>query len=120
MICFTLAYLHFYLQLKHSQQFSKPCLKPWIGIASNGTVIAAHCTCMAGLGECCSHVSGTLFALESAVSITNSKSCTDTQQSWHNCLLPKALQFKRACEIDFGQPETKCRKEFESELWLGF
>jgi len=65
---------------------------------------------MAGLGECCSHIAGTLFALESAVSIANNKSCTDIQQSWHRCLLPKALQFKRACEIDFAEPATKRRK----------
>jgi len=69
---------------------------------------------MAGLGECCSHIAGTLFAVESAVSIANSKSCTDIHQSWHNCLLPKTLQFKRACEIDFGEPATKRRKQFDA------
>ena len=96
--------------MKHSQQWTKPYLQPWIGITPTGVIIAAHCTCMAGLGECCSHVAGTLFALESAIAIARNKSCTDEQQQWHSCSLPKTLQFKRGCDIDFAQPETKRRK----------
>lgn len=28
-----------------------------------GTIKCAHCNCMAGLGECCSHVAALLFCL---------------------------------------------------------
>lgn len=45
-------------------------LKPWVVIDHSGVVLCAHCNCMAGLGEVCSHVGATLFALE----IWNSKS----------------------------------------------
>lgn len=38
-------------------------LTPWIIIKENGSVSSAHCTCVAGLSETCSHVSTVLFAL---------------------------------------------------------
>ena len=63
--------------MKHSQRLSKPFLKPWIASKGDGVIVAAHCTCMAGLGECCSHAAGTLFACESAVNILKNKTCTD-------------------------------------------
>ncbi|KAL3888060.1 hypothetical protein ACJMK2_000442 [Sinanodonta woodiana] len=40
---------------------------PWVAVTNEGRVIAAHCDCMAGLGESCSHVGALLFKIEAAV-----------------------------------------------------
>ena len=42
-------------KVKHSQPLSAPALQPWVAVEKNGLIICAHCTCMAGLGEACSH-----------------------------------------------------------------
>ena len=36
--------------VKHSQILSATPLKVWVGCKSNGEVVAAHCTCMVGIG----------------------------------------------------------------------
>ncbi|KAL5457379.1 hypothetical protein EMCRGX_G034630 [Ephydatia muelleri] len=33
----------------------------------SGTVVTAHCTCMAGLGEVCSHIGAVLFKVEACI-----------------------------------------------------
>ena len=43
-------------KVRHSYAASKSLLKPWVIIQTNGTVEVAHCTCMAGLAETCSHI----------------------------------------------------------------
>ncbi len=58
-------------------------LKPWIGIQPNGTIICAHCNCMAGLGEACSHIAATMYAIMFAVQLQASQSaCTSMQCQW--------------------------------------
>ena len=50
------------LQVNHSQRLSeKPLAEP------SGKILCAHCDCMAGLGECCSHVALILWAVEAGV-----------------------------------------------------
>ena len=44
-------------------------LKPWVAATNEGTVVTAHCNCMAGLGGACSHVGAILFAVEAGVRI---------------------------------------------------
>ena len=39
-------------------------LDTWVIMRPDGSVDSAHCTCMAGLDECCSHVAAVLFTLE--------------------------------------------------------
>jgi len=43
-------------KVRHSYAASKTPLRPWVLVRSNGTILVAHCTCMAGLAETCSHV----------------------------------------------------------------
>lgn len=38
-------------------------LKPWILTKLDGKIISAHCTCVAGLSESCSHVGAICFAV---------------------------------------------------------
>ena len=55
---------------------NKKPLTPWIIAESTGKVISAHCDCMAGLGESCSHVASLLWAIESGVRIRDSMTVT--------------------------------------------
>ena len=52
-------------------------LNPWLVIERDGSVVNAHCNCMAGIGEVCSHVGALLFSFEAAVKIRNSKTVTE-------------------------------------------
>jgi len=48
----------------HSYAVSSAPLTPWVIIRSSGAVACGHCTCMAGLGETCSHIGALLYLLE--------------------------------------------------------
>ena len=50
--------------VKHSQRLSAPPLKAWVAIKQTGEIMCAHCTCMAGIGEACSHIAALLFTAE--------------------------------------------------------
>ena len=68
--------------VKHSQQLSAPPLQPWVASEQNGTILCAHCTCKAGLGEACSHISALLFAVEANTRFIKNTSCTSTSCVW--------------------------------------
>lgn len=85
-------------------------LKPWVAAKMDGTVLAAHCNCMAGLGEVCSHVGALLFAVEAGVRIVKAKTCTSLPCKW---LMPSAVSnipYVELCQIDFTSAKTKKRK----------
>ena len=42
-------------------------LIPWAIVRLDGVVEAAYCTCMAGLGEACTHIAAMLWAISAAV-----------------------------------------------------
>ncbi|KAL3854701.1 hypothetical protein ACJMK2_013959 [Sinanodonta woodiana] len=42
-------------KVTHSMRVREKPLEPWVIVATDGSVETAHCTCMAGLGECCTH-----------------------------------------------------------------
>ena len=92
--------------VKHSQSVSLPPLRVWVITKSDGEVITAHCTCMAGLGEVCSHVAAVLFAAE-ANSLTKLQfSSTSLPCSW----LPptfRSVNFSEINGIDFSTPQHK-------------
>lgn len=43
---------------------SEPPLLVWVLVDDDGSIETAHCTCVAGASEVCSHVGAVLFALE--------------------------------------------------------
>ena len=93
-------------RVKHSQRLSLKPLQPWVVIEKEGMVVCAHCDCMAGLGEACSHVASLLFLLEANTHQKNSLSCTSQPCYW----LPpthKNVPFARIGEIDFTSAEKK-------------
>ena len=44
----------------------KPLI-PWFIAKCDGKILAAHCDCMAGLGETCSHMASLLWAVATKV-----------------------------------------------------
>lgn len=61
----------------HSRRLNEPHLTPWVIIGSSGNVECAHCTCMAGVAESCTHAGALLFKVEATVIIRGTKTVTD-------------------------------------------
>eukprot|EP00795_Rhopilema_esculentum_P010025 gene10025-18655_t len=54
-------------KVMHSQRINEEFLRPWVAASDDGTILCAHCNCMARLGESCSHIGALLFKVEAAV-----------------------------------------------------
>ncbi|XP_071800280.1 uncharacterized protein [Asterias amurensis] len=69
----------------HSQSVTKPPVSAWVVINKlTGSVVAAHCMCMAGLGEACSHIAAILFKLEAANRLEyTTQACTEKACTWN-------------------------------------
>ena len=88
-----------YGTVKHSQKLSAKPLQTWVAVEKEGLVICAHCNCMAGLGEACSHVAALLFLLDANTQQKKNLSCTSQPCYW----LPptfKNVPFAKICDID--------------------
>ena len=69
--------------MNHSQRLNEPQLKPWVALREDGMVLGAHCNCMAGLGEACSHIGSVLFyLLEQCAKKESSPSVTSIKCKW--------------------------------------
>ena len=94
-------------KVRHSQRMNDPPVSLWVITHKDGTIICAHCTgCMAGLGECCSHIASVLFYLETWTRINGKLSCTQVKCTW---LLPtyvKEVTYEKVKNINF----TSARK----------
>ncbi|CAC5409061.1 unnamed protein product [Mytilus coruscus] len=83
----------------HSQRMSEKPLQPWFIAEKEGRILAAHCTCMAGQGEVCTHVAALRFAVDASVQLRESKTVTEEKSYW---LLPtsvKGVSYKRGISI---------------------
>ena len=76
----VLLYLTFIIM--HSQRLSEKPVSSWIITEPNGNILCAHCDCMAGLGECCSHVAFLLSAIEAGVRIRDLIIVTQKKACW--------------------------------------
>ena len=91
-----------------SQRLNEPPLKPWVIAEEVGAVVSAHCTCMAGLAEVCTHIASILFCLEFTVKRRESMTLTDTKAYWIAPSLHKTGNTqKRLAEIEFTSPAAK-------------
>ena len=60
-------------KVRHSQRMNDPPVQLWIITTNDGTILSAHCHgCMAGLGECCSHIASILFYFEVSTRLNKS------------------------------------------------
>ncbi|KAJ8973105.1 hypothetical protein NQ317_006331 [Molorchus minor] len=82
----------------HSQRLGERHLKPWIVANEDGTILCAHCDCIAGIGETCTHVCAVLFSIDDCFR-KESESILDS--SWKNWR-PKKVQ-----DIDFVSPNKQ-------------
>ena len=57
-------------------------LTPWVIVEEGGKIISAYCNCVAGLGECCSHIASLLWAVESGVRIRDSMTVSEKKAYW--------------------------------------
>ena len=98
-------------QVKHSQRLSDTPMKVWVAVKENGEVVCAHCNCMAGLGEVCSHVAAVLFTAEANTQVKNHTSSTSLPCAW---LLPsfQTVPFVEVADMDFTTPQCKRKASF--------
>ncbi|XP_072047343.1 uncharacterized protein [Amphiura filiformis] len=90
----------------HSQRMSEKALHPWIVVEQGGTIRSAHCDCMAGLGETCTHVASLLFAIEYYIRKKEKATVTEEKAYW---LVPsvKKVPYAEVVNIDFTSAKTK-------------
>ena len=96
-------------KVRHSQSVTATPLHPWIAAKRSGMILFSHCTCMAGLGEACSHVAALLFTAEARNRLCREASCTPQLCAW----LPPGMQnvtYAPISDIDFSSPSTKRKK----------
>ncbi|KAF4525176.1 hypothetical protein B566_EDAN013410, partial [Ephemera danica] len=67
--------------VERSMKINEEPHRAWVLLEESGEVKYGHCTCAAGLGECCSHVAAILFKLH-IVNSPNEQSPTDSKCSW--------------------------------------
>ncbi len=92
-------------RVKHSQSMNDTPLKPWTAVAQDGEILFAHCDCMAGLGEVCSHMAASMFNLVAYSSVIKDIACTSRPNEW----LPptmKEVPYAEVSEINFKKKKT--------------
>ena len=87
----------------------KPLI-PWLVATKDGVIKAAHCTCQAGLGECCSHVASLMFSLDIKVRLRDSKTVTEKPAYWMLPQAVKKIEYNELREIDFTTAKAMKRK----------
>ena len=73
-------------------------------------MLAAHCDCMAGLGEACTHVAALLFAVEANVRTREMKTVTQEKAYWMLLSSLKKVNYSPIANIDFTSAKTKAKK----------
>ena len=94
-------------KVRHSQSVSVSPLHPWVATESCGTIICCHCTCMAGLGEACSHIAALLFAAETYNRLNKDVSCTSQACAWLPPAHMQNVKYAPISDINFTAPSTK-------------
>ena len=98
--------------VRHSQSVTVSPLKPWVAAENCGTIICSHCTCMAGLGEACSHIAALLLAIEAHNRLNNNTSCT-SQPCAGPSLTMQNVAYAPILDINFTAPTTKRKQVLE-------
>ena len=91
----------------HSQRLREKPLIPWVITLPNGEIKSAHCTCMAGLAESCTHIAAILFWIDTKVIMLKSKTVTDEKSYWLVPTNMTHLEPQEAFKIDFSSSKSK-------------
>ena len=83
---------------------------PWITVQEEGTVLMAHCTCKAGLGEVCSHAAALLYSVLAAADIKNGQACTVKPCAWAQTSMNsvRGVPYEEICNISFSHKQEPC------------
>lgn len=92
----------------HSQRLNEKALSPWAIIQTDGKILAAHCDCMAGLGEACTHIAAMLFSIEATVKVRESRTVTEEKAYWLPASM-KGVSYAKIEDIDFTSAKMKKR-----------
>jgi hypothetical protein len=79
----------------------------------DGIIESAHCTCMAGLGECCIHVAALLFYIDDCIRKKEDVTPTMVPAYWKTPA-SKAVEYAEIKDINFSTPlnfNDKCINE---------
>lgn len=90
-------YISVVQQVMRSQRLSEAPLKAWVIISSTGEVSTAHCTCIAGVAETCTHVGPLLFKVEVTVRCREMRTVADKPAYW---ILPSNLHSEVGHKIE--------------------
>ncbi|XP_044169839.1 uncharacterized protein LOC114950648 [Acropora millepora] len=90
-------------KVNHSQRMSEKPLTPWVVCEKSGKVLSAHCDCMAGLGESCSHVASLLWAIEAGCKRRDSLTVTEKKAYWVLPSAVKSVPYSRVKDIQFSK-----------------
>ena len=94
----------------HSQKLNEKPAHTWIIAAADGDIDAAHCTCLAGLGEACSHIGAALFYVGENIKNIESKSVMDEPAYWTSPAGVKKGKMEKASKINFSHPLKQFKK----------
>ena len=83
-------------------------------IKNSGAVACGHCTCMAGLGETCSHVGALLYWLEYSIQKREEQSCTSGPNQWLEPKSIKQVPYMELGSIDFTSANRSMKKFHQS------
>ena len=103
-------------EVLHSQKLKEKPVQCWIITNNDGTVLSGHCMCMAGLGECCTHIATILFYIEVWKRVTETPSCTQQQCAW---IIPSGstcnIKYEQVEDINF-KSVSRLRKDLETQI----
>uniref|UniRef100_A0A1S4K3X4 Uncharacterized protein n=2 Tax=Culex quinquefasciatus TaxID=7176 RepID=A0A1S4K3X4_CULQU len=92
-------------KISHSMRLHEKPLTVWVVVEKDGNVQSAHCDCVAGLGETCSHVSTLLYALANLHHMTTCQKLTVTQLPAYWARPAKRFKddlYRAIKDIDYG------------------
>lgn len=93
-----------------SEQLGPAPLSPWVVALADGSVQAAHCDCMDGLDEACTHIAALLFTVEANVRAIQTGTIDDEEANWMMPSAEKKLLYRSISEIDFTPRGCKTGK----------
>ncbi|XP_048582277.1 uncharacterized protein LOC125561824 [Nematostella vectensis] len=99
-------------RINHSQRSRATPLKSWFLAEKSGEVIVAHCNCMAGLSEACSHIGALLFAVQAGARMLSSTTCTQEKGKWIMPSYVKEIPYMPVSEMDLTSAK-RLRKQID-------